>query len=378
MYFSQIGIIGCGKMGTDILNYLYPFNYKIVMVCKSQTNVEKLIKTITRKNKRNLRMGIIDENEFNTLSQRILITTNIKALNNSDLIIETITENINFKKDLFTKIHKYISPHCILCTNSSSILPTDITSDNEILKKFIGLHFFYPLKLKNFIEINTTQYNTKKTIDKIKLFIESINKKYIVLDENCSFIINKLFLDVQAEAFRLVKEKKIPYDVMDAQVKQHLFSFGVFDFIDNVGIDVMHESINNYTQNEVSGDFYTPMLTKLSALRKENKLGVKSGQGFYQYTNNTDESNDIQLNINTQINHLRYIYLNSALKIIEKNICNKELLESIIIEYFECEKKPISQANEIGAKKIYNYLMGYYNETGYIQVKPSNLLLTIT
>ncbi len=352
---NNIGIIGCGKLGIDIFNYLSGFPFQITLVCKSSEKADKLNSTWLKKQKRSLKHGLQNQNSYNNNLSRISFSTEIKDLFNVDLLIESITEDMGLKSELFKELGGIISKQTLFVSNTSSIPLAKIVPSQQRSDKFFGLHFFYPVSLKNLVELNITHNTSQETIEAITEFLDKINKFYIVLGEDNNYLINKLFMKVQAGAFNLHIEENIPIEDLDELVKEILFPIGIFELFDQVGIDVIYTSVLNYTQKMPDKSFYHPWLSGMKNLLNNGNLGVKSGKGFYDYTLPHLDKKEISLQglqKNNISNKLYEYYLEPVFEAINSGLCTKEQIEHIVKEYMDCDKSPFMLAKEIGYQKF--------------------------
>jgi 3-hydroxyacyl-CoA dehydrogenase len=108
-----------------------------------------------------------------------------------------------------------------------------------------------------------------------------MRRRYLLLKEKDSFILNRIFLDFQNEAFLLVYEKKASLQQIDRLVREHFFPTGVFEFFDSVGLDVMLASVKNYSKNDPGQERYHPLILQLQELVSKGRLGMKTKGGFY-------------------------------------------------------------------------------------------------
>jgi len=280
---KTIGIIGEGKMGTNLFYYLLDFGFSIIWVCSKDAETEKIIKSFDKKLNRSLEAGIMDETTRSIMHENTLITNDLQQLQKCDLIIEAISENLTIKRKLFDELDRIAGGRCIFATNSSSFKSSELLSSESRKDKLLGLHFFYPIALKNIMEFIVNDSTSEDTINKINHFLGIIKREPLNLKENDGFILNKIFLDFQNEAFLIVNEGEIKIPQMDALVKNYLFPVSVFDFCDSVGNDIMLTSVRNYIRDYQDSDHYMPFINELERLVRENKLGMRSEAGFYSY-----------------------------------------------------------------------------------------------
>jgi 3-hydroxybutyryl-CoA dehydrogenase len=336
---KQIGIIGEGKMGTGIFYYLLDFDLDLVWICSADADTNKLNRQFIRRINRSFEAGIISRHQFDTL-QNTLITNDLSALRQCDLIIEAIPESVQLKKDVFERLNIIAKPEAIFTSNSSSINPSEIAPPGERAGKFAGLHFFYPVALKNIVELTVSAETTTGTIGLIESFLHQIQRRFITLDEQNSFLLNKIYLDFQNEAFLMVVAGKCSIAQMDQLVRNHFFPFGVFDFCDSVGLDTMHLSILNYTRDYPDKMHYSRFTDTLHKLVSQDKLGKKTGTGFYTYPM-------VEVNVEEPLNareiqgHLNQVWIASSKRFTSQAKLPAHEVNHAILEYFGTSGGPL-------------------------------------
>jgi 3-hydroxybutyryl-CoA dehydrogenase len=344
---KKIGVVGEGKMGSSIFLYLNGFDFTLIWLCSSEIEKEKALKTFLKKTRILFQSGVLPEPEYLAKSENTKVTASVDDLKDCDLIIEAITENIDAKRMLFELLHTTVNSNCIFATNSSSIIPTQLISSESRKDKVAGLHFFFPVPLKNTVELITCTFTSLQTKDSLYNFLLQINKRPFHQTESHAFILNRLLLDFQAGAFQVYQEGKLSYKEIDELVRQSIFPIGVFEFFDHVGIDIMLSSVKSYTQNAENKEFYEPIIQKMEELVKLNRLGIKTRHGFYDYAHpeessviNCDEANEAAYYKNTVIDRLRGFYSRSVLSVIESGICSREDLAFYIKDYMGMDTDP--------------------------------------
>ncbi len=335
---QKVGIVGQGKMGSGIFNYLLDFNFDLVWVCSSNADTDKLNKQFVKKIKRLLNAGIIDHQRFDWL-MRTSITPNLDDLQYCDLIIEAVPEIPELKKGLFLQLDQIVQPEAIFTSNSSSIHPSELSPPGNRSGLFAGLHFFYPVPLKNIVEFTLTANTTINTTATVESFLESIHRRFIILDEQSSFMLNKIFLDVQNEAFMIVQTGHCSQFQMDQLVRKYLFPFGVFDFCDSVGIDTMLASIRNYTRGYPHKEHFSALISALQRLVNEGKFGVKSQEGFFKYPIKEIPAEE-PVNTAEIVEHLRQTWLTSSKQFTARAHIPIDDANYAIREYFDLPKGP--------------------------------------
>ena len=327
---KTIGIIGEGKMGTNLFYYLLDFGFSIIWMCSKEAETEKIINSFNKKLKRSLDAGIMDETSCSNIKENTIITNDIQHMQQCDLVIESISENLTIKRNLFEELDRIAGYRCILATNSSSFKSSELLSSESRKDRLVGIHFFYPVALKSIVEFIVNEYTSEDTVKKINRFLGIIKREPLHLKENDSFILNKIFLDFQNEAFLIVNEGVITIPQMDSLVKNYLFPVGVFDFCDSVGNDIMLTSVRNYIRDYIAKDHYLLFVNELERLVKANQLGLKSNTGFYTYPVE-DQQEDILVSLRQDLIDSSVKRLQSTLALSLKRFSSRSGIDLAIL-----------------------------------------------
>jgi 3-hydroxybutyryl-CoA dehydrogenase len=334
----KVGIVGEGKMGAGIFNYLLDYPFEQVWICSREADLEKILRQFRKKVNRSLDAGIMNPERYNQLKSTI-ISSDPGDLNDCDLVIEAIPESVVLKRDFFAGIDPHVKPEALFTSNSSSINPSEITPESDRSGRFAGLHFFYPVPFKNIAEITLSPLTTLQTTSAIENFLNIINRRFITLDEKNSFFLNRIFLVVQNEVFLMVKGGRCSVAQADQMVKDHLFPFGVFDFCDSVGIDTMLASIRNYTRDYPHRDYFAVMINMLQYLESQGRLGMKTRAGFYSYPL-PEEIIAEPANASEMIHYLRQTWLSSCKRVTAMAHLPLDDANEAIKEYFGLQAGP--------------------------------------
>ena len=255
---QKIGIIGSGKMGQDIFNYLSDFKYHINWFIRDSAKREKLEKSYHRKLSRQVKHQIITSEQFAQKSAHV-ITDQLNHLSGCDLIIETIREDMETKHHTFATLKTIIRPQAIVVSNSSSIIPSKLS----LFFPVAGMHFFYPVALKNIVELVLPEDFYPEKVSLLEHFLKSIRKTYFIQDEQNAFLLNRFLLSLQLKAFLFSVDQNVPLTAID-QVSQNLLpDFGLFGMMDHVGLSTMYYSIQNYATMEKEPGIFQPLLNRL-------------------------------------------------------------------------------------------------------------------
>jgi 3-hydroxybutyryl-CoA dehydrogenase len=351
---ETIGIIGGGKMGTDIFHFLSGFPFRLIWIGKSRAVAENVKQNWIKKQQRALKFEQINETEYNETLNRVQFGSDLNILSGCDLIIECITEDNNLKMQLFRELDTIVQPTAVFASNTSSVPIRTLVPSNRRRERFIGLHFFYPVRLKNLVEVNALPETTDTALNRIREFLVTTGKYYKILQETDHFLFNRLFLPLQAGIYKLHEEEKIPVQTLDLLIKEILFPIGIFEFFDQVGIDVIHTSVTNYAKYYPNDDFYIPLINGLKRLKDQNHLGVKTGRGFYDYTGRDSVRNKtLQNSLNTQsrniiLKKMYGWYFKPVFETAANHVLTRNEADYIVKEYMGLDKSPFELAKEIG------------------------------
>lgn len=259
-------------MGTNLFNYLLGFDLSLKWLVSGQADCEKISAGIMRKLQRR-----------NEAERDFTVSREPASLADCDLVIEAIPEDMEAKRELLKSLDKVVGPGCILASNSSSILPSEIVPSEVRKDKTVGMHFFYPVSLKNVVELVITTETGSSTIETCETFLSKIQRFYLVQDEDSAFVLNRINLEFQLEAWKIVEEGLLTIPSVDRLVHDNISPAGIFDLFDSVGIDVILPSIRNYIRNYSDQGRFESLLRVMESMLSRGELGTKSCKGFYTY-----------------------------------------------------------------------------------------------
>jgi 3-hydroxybutyryl-CoA dehydrogenase len=281
---KNITIIGAGTMGNGIAHAFAQKNYNVVIVDISKDNLDKALANITKNLDRMLaKEKITSDDKIQTLNN-ISTSTDLKqGVENSDLVVEAATENINLKLKIFKQLDDICKKHTILATNTSSISITQIANETNRADKVIGMHFMNPVPIMKLVEVIRGKETSEDVTKKIMELSKDLGKIPVEVNDAPGFVANRILMPMINEAIFTLDEKVSGVEEIDTvMILGMSHPMGPLHLADFIGLDVclsilevMHEGFNN--------NKYLPCSLLIDMVKKGN-LGIKSGKGFYDYS----------------------------------------------------------------------------------------------
>ena len=282
MKIESIGVIGGGTMGNGIAHVFALKGFQVVLVERSEELASKAIKSINSNLERQLKKGLIDEK---TKEAALSNLTSLVGLENipkdTDLVIEAIYEDKQAKMLLFNRLQSIINADSIFASNTSSISITELASASRP-DRFIGMHFMNPVPLMKLVEIIKGYSTSSETVDQIKDVTHRLEKIPVEVNDYPGFIANRILMPMINEAVFALMEGVASAENIDAIMKLGMnHPMGPLTLADFIGLDVCLAIMEVlYTGYKDSKYRPCPLLKKMVAA---NKLGTKTGEGFFKY-----------------------------------------------------------------------------------------------
>ena len=283
---KNIAIIGAGTMGNGIAHTFAQFNYKVHLIDISQTSLEKGITTISNNLDRMvLKEKISEAEKTKTLSNITTFTVLAEGVKNIDLVIEAATENTVLKTKIFKELDAVCADHTILATNTSSISITQIAAATNRPDKVIGMHFMNPVPIMKLVEI-IRGYNTSDVVmQTIVGLSEDIYKSPVEVNDYPGFVANRILIPMINESIETLYNGVAGVTEIDTVMKLGMaHPMGPLQLADFIGLDVCL-SILNVLYDGFKNPKYAPCPLLVNMVMA-GKLGVKSAEGFYDYSEN--------------------------------------------------------------------------------------------
>tara|TARA_B100000809_G_scaffold266880_1_gene332477 strand:+ start:2690 stop:3577 length:888 start_codon:yes stop_codon:yes gene_type:complete len=281
---KNIAVIGAGTMGNGIAHTFAQFDFKVQLIDLSENSLNKGIATITKNLDRMVaKEKITEEDKQRTLNNITTNTSLQEGVKYSSLVVEAATENLDLKLNIFRDLDKFCPKDTILASNTSSISITQIAAVTSRPEMVIGMHFMNPVPIMKLVEIIKGYNTSKETYDIVKAISEKLNKIPVEVNDYPGFVANRILMPMINEAIETLYNGVAGVQEIDTVMKLGMaHPMGPLQLADFIGLDVCL-SILNVMHNGFKNPKYAPCPLLVNMVRA-GKLGIKSGEGFYDYS----------------------------------------------------------------------------------------------
>lgn len=282
---KKIAVIGAGAMGNGIAHVFAQSGYEVNLVDISEKALEKGLATIIKNLDRQIKKEVIDEAKKNDTLSNITTLTNLQeGVKDRDLVVEAVTEKVDLKLKIFKDIDAAAPENAILATNTSSISITKIAAETSRPGKVIGMHFMNPVPVMKLVEIINGYATEKEVTETIVQLSKDIKKVPTEANDYPGFVANRILMPMINEAIITLFEGVANVEEIDTVMKLGMaHPMGPLQLADFIGLDVCL-SIMEVLHEGFGNPKYAPCPLLVNMVTAGN-LGVKSGKGFYDYSN---------------------------------------------------------------------------------------------
>jgi len=281
---KNITVVGAGTMGNGIAHVFAQKNYKVNLVDISQDSLDKAIKVIEKNLTRMVEKEKISLDDKEDTLANIKISTNLKkSVESADLIVEAATENKDLKLKIFSDLSELCKKDAILASNTSSISITEIANSTKYPSNVIGMHFMNPVPIMKLVEVIKGKDTDDSVTEKIMDLSKTLGKIPVEVNDAPGFVANRILMPMINEAIHTLSENVSSVEGIDTvMILGMSHPMGPLFLADFIGLDVclsilevMYEGFNDKK--------YLPSKLLVDMVNNGN-LGVKSGEGFYDYS----------------------------------------------------------------------------------------------
>ena len=283
MAIKNVGVIGCGLMGSGIAQVSAQAGFPTTVVEANQELLDKGLGSIRKNLDALVAKARMDEAGKKEILERLRGATSFDALKECDLVIEAITENQPLKNETFARLDAICPPHALLASNTSSCNVTAMAAATRRPGQVLGLHFFNPVPLMKLVEVVQSLLTGDKSVLAAYEWVQAIGKVPVKTKDSTAFIVNRLLVPYLLDAIRVYEGGLATLEDIDQAMKLGCgYPMGPFTLLDLVGLDT-----TMFVAEVMFEEFREPRYAPPPLLKRmvmAGRLGRKSGQGFYDHS----------------------------------------------------------------------------------------------
>jgi 3-hydroxybutyryl-CoA dehydrogenase len=285
-------VVGAGVMGHGFAQTFALNGLDVLLVDQDPELLERARGWIRENLAFMVQLDLMEASEIEPLLRRIAFTQDLDgSAGKADYVLEAITENLELKIDLFKRLGELAPSHVVLATNTSSYDINELARVTANPERVLGTHWFHPPPITPAVEIIPADATSRETIEQAVILMERIGKFPTLCKSAPGFVANRIQLAMAAEALSIVEEGLASAEEVDRIVKSsfgfRMGAFGPFEIMDQAGLDTYH-AIFEYLYGKLGREQFKPPRI-LSDLIGQGRLGLKSGQGFYEHEGDAAE-----------------------------------------------------------------------------------------
>jgi 3-hydroxybutyryl-CoA dehydrogenase len=282
MEIKHIGVVGCGLMGSGIVESCARADYQVSVREISDELLQSGLERIQKSMSKAVARGKVEQQQADQAMARITGTLDLTELAECDMVIEAAIENMAVKKEVFAALDKLLPPRTILASNTSSLCITEMASVTQRGDKVLGIHFFNPVPVMPLIELVRTILTSDETMAIAHQFGVSLGKTMVTAKDTPGFIVNRLLIPYLLDAVKVYEDGLATREDIDTAIKLGLnHPMGPLTLLDFVGLDTCLFIADAMFEEYKDPRYAAPPLLRRMVLA--GKLGRKSGKGFYDY-----------------------------------------------------------------------------------------------
>jgi len=282
MTINRVGVIGSGIMGSGVAEVAAKAGHEVILRSRKQESADRMVASLEKSlNKQVEREKISAEDRDATLA-RVTATSDLHALKDCDLVIESVVEDLAVKKDLFNELDRLVQDGAILATNTSTLSVIDLAMETGRPDRVCGIHFFNPATAMKLVEVVRPLTASDETINEALAFATKCGKSPVTVKDEAGFIVNALLFPYLNNAVKMLERGVASAADIDSAMQGGCnFPMGPLALLDLVGLDTSLSILD-----ALYAEFKDPNYAAAPTLRRlvtADRLGRKSGEGFYTY-----------------------------------------------------------------------------------------------
>lgn len=282
MAAPRVGVVGAGTMGTSLAQHLAQQGFEVTLVDVDEAALKRSMEAIETGLDQRLEKWAITEAEKRVILKRISPTLSLEAVAPAELVIEAITEDLQVKKELFRQLDAQSTAEQLLASNTSTLSITELAAATQHPERVLGLHFVNPVTEMPVVEIIRGLHTSEASVQRARALMERADKVPVEVYESPGYITTRLIMPLLNEAMYCVMEGVAsPEDIDTAMRLGYRFRLGPLEMADRMGLDSLLVAMERLFREY--GDLKFRPCPLLKKYVRAGNLGVKTGQGFFQY-----------------------------------------------------------------------------------------------
>jgi 3-hydroxybutyryl-CoA dehydrogenase len=279
---TTVGVVGLGTMGAGIAEVFARNGLTVVGVERDEEAADRGRGHIQHSTDRAVKRGKLSVEDQQALFDRVTFATSMEALADCDLVIEAVVERLELKREVFSALDKIVREDAILATNTSSLSVTEISVATQRPRRVVGMHFFNPAPVQEFVEVIKTVVTEPDVVDDVQALARRLDKVPVVAADRAGFIANALLFGYLNHAVSMVESRYATREDVDAAMRLGCgYPMGPLALLDLIGLDTAYEILDTmYKQGRNRLHAPAPILKQMVTA---GLLGRKTGRGFYTY-----------------------------------------------------------------------------------------------
>ena len=283
MAVTKLGIVGSGIMGSGIAECAAKSGIEVVLRSRRQETADEMVTSLQQSLARQVERGKLDQEAADAALGRVSATASLDELAESDLVLESVVEDLDVKKELFVELDRVCKPDTVLATNTSTLPVVEMAVQTSRPELVCGIHFFNPAPTMSLVEIVRPLTASDETIETARAFAQTCGKDPVEVKDRAGFIVNALLFPYLNNAVRLLENGTADRDDIDTAMKGGCnFPMGPLALLDLVGLDTSVAILD-----ALYDEYRDPNYAAVPLLRRmvtAGHLGRTSGRGFHDYS----------------------------------------------------------------------------------------------
>jgi 3-hydroxybutyryl-CoA dehydrogenase len=279
---GPVGVLGAGTMGVGISIVLARAGHPVVVRDVAEPAVERGLEQIAKFLRRSVEVGKMTPEACDAALADVEGTTDLKALEGCDVVVEAIFEDTALKARTFGELDSICSPDTLFHTNSSTLSVTAIAAGSDHPERVVGTHYCNPAPLMKLVEVVTGRRTSDDAYRRTVQFVEALGKQVVTTEDTPGFLVNLFLVPFENDCIRALESGLGTVETIDRAIKTALgYPLGTFELLDVVGLDI-HRSVSLSLYEQLRDPRFAPP-PLVDRMISAGHLGRKTGQGFYSY-----------------------------------------------------------------------------------------------